>query len=69
MTRLAHGAAAPAADGGPAPGASATGTSAKQPPIWPSRTLLGTGSLAYITHQGETYRLQLTRQGKLILTK
>lgn len=69
MTRHPRAAATPSAGGGPAPGAGATSTAAPQPPIWPSRTLLGEGSLAYITHQGETYRLQLTRQGKLILTK
>ncbi|MCX7165083.1 MAG: hemin uptake protein HemP [Rhodocyclales bacterium] len=31
--------------------------------------LLGSRSEVEITHQGETYRLRRTRQGKLILTK
>lgn len=34
-----------------------------------SQTLLGGENLVLIVHQGETYRLQTTRQGKLILTK
>ncbi|MFA4968025.1 MAG: hemin uptake protein HemP [Sulfuritalea sp.] len=34
-----------------------------------SVTLLGTKGEVEITHQGETYRLRRTRQGKLILTK
>jgi hemin uptake protein HemP len=34
-----------------------------------SATLLGTKGEVEITHQGETYRLRRTRQGKLILTK
>jgi hemin uptake protein HemP len=34
-----------------------------------SRDLLQGQSLVLIRHQGETYRLQTTRQGKLILTK
>lgn len=34
-----------------------------------SQTLLKGQSTLLIHHQGEVYRLQLTRQGKLILTK
>ncbi len=34
-----------------------------------SQDLLGKQSVVYICHQGETYRLQTTRFGKLILTK
>jgi hemin uptake protein HemP len=34
-----------------------------------SRTLFQTGSVVHIHHEGEIYRLQLTRMGKLILTK
>ena len=34
-----------------------------------SQALLGKQGVVYICHQGETYRLQTTRFGKLILTK
>jgi hemin uptake protein HemP len=34
-----------------------------------SATLLGARGEVEIVHQGETYRLRRTRQGKLILTK
>lgn len=34
-----------------------------------SAALLGTRDEVEIIHQGETYRLRRTRQGKLILTK
>jgi hemin uptake protein HemP len=34
-----------------------------------SRELLGDQAMVLIQHQGEIYRLQTTRQGKLILTK
>lgn len=34
-----------------------------------SQTLFGAASQVLIAHQGETYKLQITRQGKLILTK
>jgi hemin uptake protein HemP len=34
-----------------------------------SQELLGSQGVAYIRHQGEMYRLQTTRFGKLILTK
>lgn len=39
------------------------------PPAWDSAVLLAGATQAFIVHRGETYRLQLTRQGKLILTK
>jgi hemin uptake protein HemP len=38
-------------------------------PVHNSRDLFGNGTLVFIEHQGERYRLQMTRQGKLILTK
>ncbi len=34
-----------------------------------SQALLGKQGVLYIRHEGETYRLQTTRLGKLILTK
>jgi hemin uptake protein HemP len=34
-----------------------------------SSALMGDQALVLIQHQGEIYRLQTTRQGKLILTK
>ena len=44
--------------------------SAPAPPAhWDSTTLLQGATRTFITHRGETYCLQLTRQGKLILTK
>lgn len=36
---------------------------------WVSRDLLGARSVALIHHEGEVYRLQRTRQNKLLLTK
>ena len=33
------------------------------------RELLGAGREAILLHQGEEYRLRITRNGKLILTK
>lgn len=38
-------------------------------PCWPSHALLGRGVEALIRHGDALYRLRLTRQGKLILTK
>lgn len=38
-------------------------------PRVPSNALLRGGRRVLIEHRGETYRLELTRQGKLILTK
>lgn len=43
--------------------------SAKAPRTLDSAEILGDAPLVLIVHQGETYRLQTTRQGKLILTK
>jgi hemin uptake protein HemP len=39
------------------------------PPTLPSSTLLRGHSAVLIEHNGQHYRLQATRQGKLILTK
>jgi len=44
-------------------------TPAGSVPIVDSQTLLQGQTCLHIRHQGELYRLQLTRQGKLILTK
>lgn len=38
-------------------------------PVWRSKELLGGSREVLITHDEETYRLRLTRNGKLILTK
>jgi hemin uptake protein HemP len=38
-------------------------------PLLDSRELLRGARLVEISHNGEIYRLQATRQGKLILTK
>lgn len=43
--------------------------SAPAPHPLDSETLLGSRGEVEIVHQGETYRLRRTRQGKLILTK
>lgn len=62
------GALAPAAAAGPqacSPYATAPGSL----PCWPSQALLGRGVEALIRHGDALYRLRLTRQGKLILTK
>jgi hemin uptake protein HemP len=37
--------------------------------VFNSADLLGEHAMVFIQHQGEMYRLQSTRQGKLILTK
>lgn len=42
---------------------------ASGPARWPSRVLLRGERLALIVHEGVEYRLQLTRQNKLLLTK
>jgi hemin uptake protein HemP len=49
-------------------------TPAKPPELQPARaidsqSLFGAARQLLIVHQGETYKLQITRQGKLILTK
>lgn len=52
------------------PSASATSAShASAPRMLDSSALMGDQALVLIQHQGEIYRLQTTRQGKLILTK
>ena len=48
---------------GPAP------TAEVRPPLLSSAQLLRGQRLVEIAHNGEIYRLQATRQGKLILTK
>ncbi len=42
---------------------------ASAPRMLHSSALMGDQALVLIQHQGEIYRLQTTRQGKLILTK
>jgi len=42
---------------------------ASEPRMLDSSALMGVHGLVLIQHQGEIYRLQTTRQGKLILTK
>ena len=37
--------------------------------MWTSAMLFGDQKLVHIEHEGATYRLMITRQGKLILTK
>ncbi|MFN4350133.1 MAG: hemin uptake protein HemP [Hylemonella sp.] len=55
----------------PAPVPADQDTAARMPPEVPldSATLLQGGKAVTIRHNGEVYRLQATRQGKLILTK
>jgi hemin uptake protein HemP len=55
---------------GPSPQASGARTrdDPRQPPL-PSEALLRGRRLVEIAHNGEVYRLQATRLGKLILTK
>ena len=45
------------------------GSTSPQPRPLDSASLLGSRGEVEIAHQGETYRLRRTRQGKLILTK
>ena len=59
--------ARPALASRPAPEPAAA-TPAGQPPLDSQQLLQGRRELQ-ILHQGEIYRLQQTRQGKLILTK
>ena len=49
--------------------AAAKPAAAATPPLLHSRQLFGDGREVLIEHQGEVYRLQLTRNGKLILIK
>ncbi|WP_431021581.1 hemin uptake protein HemP [Chromobacterium phragmitis] len=51
------------------PTAPAKPPAAASPPLLHSRQLFGGGREVLIEHQGELYRLQLTRNGKLILIK
>lgn len=57
----------PPAAAQPTPAGSAT-TDTRPRPV-PSEALLQGRRLVEIAHNGEVYRLQATRQGKLILTK
>lgn len=41
----------------------------RQPGIIPVRNLLGDAQSVELEHRGEIYRLRITRNGKLILTK
>lgn len=41
----------------------------KQPPVVPVSRLLGEGTSLRLEHRGAIYRLRITRNGKLILTK
>ena len=50
-------------------GPACTAGTGRMPRTVDSQTLLQDQSTLFIRHQGEVYRLQLTRQGKLILTK
>lgn len=43
--------------------------SAAAPPVIDTHTLFGDGREVRLNHQGVEYRLRITRQGKLILTK
>ena len=63
MSAVADKATAPA----PAP-AAAPGAEIRPAPV-PSEALLRGRRLVEISHNGEVYRLQATRLGKLILTK
>ncbi|MQY50278.1 hemin uptake protein HemP [Rhodocyclus tenuis] len=51
------------------PSTDASNTPGQRPERIDSRTLLRDGRELIIAHQGEEYRLRLTRQEKLILTK
>lgn len=41
----------------------------REPPIWPIETLVGPGREALIRHDDQLYRLRITAQNRLILTK
>ncbi len=55
-------------DGAP-PRAAAPNLQTRSQPLLDSRELLRGARLVEISHNGEIYRLQATRLGKLILTK
>jgi hemin uptake protein HemP len=50
-------------------GSGPSSVGAPGPARWSSRALLGDERWAVIVHEGVEYRLQLTRQNKLLLTK
>jgi len=50
-------------------GADLNGDTESKPRTFDSRDLLDKGREAFIEHEGKKYRLQATRNGKLILTK
>jgi len=54
---------------GPSPGASDADEAGNAPACLDSAQLLQGNSSVEIAHRGTVYRLQATRQGKLILTK
>lgn len=57
-------------DAGPQPGARGLPAAPSAgPPRVESRQLFAGGAEVLIAHGGEQYRLRITRQGKLILTK
>jgi hemin uptake protein HemP len=60
--------AEPIANTDKAPGTNLIATPASQPRLH-STELFGTAREIVIEHAGDEYRLRLTRQGKLILTK
>lgn len=54
---------------GPAPAVSPADHGGRSQPLLDSSELLRGGKLVEIRHNGQIYRLQATRTGKLILTK
>jgi hemin uptake protein HemP len=61
--------ALPAYLNAPTETAQPTTRGAVRPPVLLSADLLGAGQAVEIEHNGQRYRLQTTRAGKLILTK
>jgi hemin uptake protein HemP len=53
----------------PAPRNAACPVDGHAPRLIPSRAILGSARKILIEHEGSVYTLQLTRQGKLLLTK
>ncbi|QPC41843.1 hemin uptake protein HemP [Kaustia mangrovi] len=53
----------------PADAASATAGTASDKPVLASQDILGGSRSAIILHEGESYILRVTRQGKLVLNK
>jgi hemin uptake protein HemP len=62
------GAATPRPDGNPA-GIAPAGSGGRPLPVIDSERLFDGHTEIRIRHRGEEYRLRITRQGKLILTK